>query len=167
MRRYRQECGKRSLKSWQNILNGMRLIPDGQKRKSGLKQLERNVDMNQDLKDKITRLKELIAGIRIGDWIVSNFNPNLVITGDGSFYAGIQSESNNTFSAVNKRTAEYIASANPATILELIAEIEALEKEVDWLAAQRACQHIKDGCQCGIDKEYRREEARKAVREGE
>lgn len=38
-----------------------------------------------------------------------------------------------------KEWAEHIAAADPETTLELIAYIEQLEKEVDWLA-EKACQ---------------------------
>ena len=63
----------------------------------------------------------------------------------------------------------FIAAANPALIMEMIAELRSLEKEADYLAKTFAgnmkIQGIKDGLRdpTGGHKEFWRETARKAV----
>lgn len=47
--------------------------------------------------------------------------------------------------------------------LELRGRLNQMEKETDWLAEQKACKEIKNGCCCGHDRQYWREVARKAV----
>lgn len=127
--------------------------------------------MTSELKDKIAKLKELAGNATQGEWTA---NKRYI----KSQYAHILALTQGNCDAVMNRmecidaydNAEFIASANPATILELIAEIEALEKEADWLANE----HISN-ITCGdphleMERYERvdalRELAREAVREG-
>ena len=69
-----------------------------------------------------------------------------------------------------RENAAFIAAANPATVLALIAEIEQLDKEADWLAKQALAKDQSwryDGFLVDIYRsiEEWRKAARKAVEE--
>lgn len=60
-----------------------------------------------------------------------------------------------------KVCADYIAAANPQAVLALIAELERLEKEADWLAEE-----LLDSNEAWDTVEEWRRDARKAVERG-
>lgn len=139
--------------------------------------------MNKDFWERIDRLEELAGKATQGKWNYCGCE----------IWANETTMSHDVVGKVEKfEDAQYIDAANPAMILEMIAtfkgrlsflehelvekdielentkaELKRLEKEADWLADKCACQNIRNGCQCGIDKNYRRNEARKAVTEAD
>lgn len=122
--------------------------------------------MTPELKDKIAKLKELAGKIPQVEWynlavgnkeyaVFAKTKPEAIVTVTYTDEYG-------TKIGLGKNTAEFIAVVNPVTILELIAEIEVLEKEADWLA--EAANEIGEHDEADIA--WWREKARKAVREG-
>lgn len=79
-----------------------------------------------DLKDKAGKATP-------GPWIKDTAFPSCVITGDPDLIIGNQAEHNNIFSSALKCNADYIAAANPAVILALIARIEELQTDIKSL----------------------------------
>lgn len=125
--------------------------------------------MNKELKDKVAMLKEAMEKISQVEWyslcvgtdvyaVFAKSKPEAIV-------AITHTDEEGTKIGLGKNTAQYIAFANPATVLELIAEIEALEKEADWLAEQLA-DNVLYQDRTIFNSTSWREEARKAVREG-
>lgn len=104
-------------------------------------------------KEKLARLKELAEYATPGPWKLQ--------------YAGlcarwlVNMEGDHVIDGmVNPREGGFIAAANPATILDLIAEIERLEKEAAWLAGL-----VAEQCKGEISVERIREAAKMLSRD--
>lgn len=121
--------------------------------------------MTDELKAKIEAIRELAGRATPGPWIIHN-DPNnfdwdvafitthkrqkhdkqeiakleLAYCADGNYP--------NKFNKEQHADAEYIAATNPQTMLEILAYIDQLEKQVDWLATlcADACDYRKGDC---------------------
>lgn len=89
-------------------------------------EIEITPELLADLKDKAEKATP-------GPWIKDTVFPSSVITGNPDLIIGNQAEHNNIFSSALKCNADYIAAANPAVMLALIAKIEELQTDNQYL----------------------------------
>ena len=143
---------------------------------------ERNTDMrcikmNKDFRERMPRLEELAGKANSGPWQNIIGHPHQIITENESWpVADVESFND----------AAFIAAANPAMIVEMIAELRRLEKETDRLkielhdmdsSAREMWQDMRQQekeadwlakiLAAGGHKEYWRNAARKAVSEAD
>ena len=96
-------------------------------------------------KEQIARLKELTEKATPGPWVYFGYESG---NGNISLTVGTEKPGRDICKAYSQLghhncscNAAFIAAANPQVILELIAENERLEKQVNWLAMN--CQRVR------------------------
>lgn len=83
--------------------------------------------MNKDFWEKVNRLKELAGKATKGEWVIDKDANYIRVDPQRLWVFWIGRSSN------SDENASYVIAANPTIILEIITELQNLEKEFGWL----------------------------------